>query len=443
MTSCGFELSLVLEQATEAVTFEDVAVNFTVEEWALLDPSQKTLYRDVMWENFRNVAAIERNCGDQQLEDDYNSCKRNLRGEKVDKLYQHEEIVFCSPDGNLYMKTVGTKPSESFACRKHLLSHSPENMPVKANPALKLYECQSCREKLSNCSKHRDACTELQSFQKHAKITPGEKTYEYKKCGISFSDGTERTNMAEKPFEYKLDVPAFSTSNYVEIQERHHSRVDPYVCIQSEKGFDFHHDVQIHESAYTGEKHYVCKYCGKSSLCKFESGETEEKHYVCQHCGKTFSTPFTCQNHERIHTGENPYVHKQYGKAFGAQFNCENHERIHTGKKCYECKQCGKAFGTKFNCENHKKIHTGEKPYVCDQCGKAFSRHSHFQTHVRIHTGEKPYVCKQCEKGFSTYSHCKRHARTHTGEKPYMEYKEQKEGCCHYLLLFLLLVDEE
>ncbi|XP_033614956.1 zinc finger protein 627-like [Fukomys damarensis] len=142
----------------EAVTFEDVAVNFTTEEWVLLNPSQKKLFRDVMRETFRNMAAIGRAWDNQEIEEEYKSHWRNLRNEEVEKCYQskvwnqYEEILLWTLDAKVEVKQAGLKPCESLACRDPLIGYLSLNEPIITHTGLKTYEYLGLEEKLCRCA---------------------------------------------------------------------------------------------------------------------------------------------------------------------------------------------------------------------------------------------------------------------------------------------------
>ncbi|EHB13763.1 Zinc finger protein 120, partial [Heterocephalus glaber] len=137
----------------EAVTLEAVAVNFTMEEWAVLNLSQKKLYRNVMWETLMNTTAIGRTWGKPQIEGECKNCSRSLR--IYERFHMEEKTYVCKQCGKAF--------SRHCQCQIHERTHTGE----------KPYACRQCGKAFSRCS----------SCKIHERRYTRKKPYVCKQCG--------------------------------------------------------------------------------------------------------------------------------------------------------------------------------------------------------------------------------------------------------------------
>ncbi|XP_054847531.1 zinc finger protein 282 [Eublepharis macularius] len=142
-----------------------------------------------------------------------------------------------------------------------------------------------------------------------------------------------------------------------------------------------------------------------------------ERPHGCSECGKMFGVKKSLKVHQRSHHGqERPYECAECRKSFNCHSGLVRHQMTHRGERPYKCEECGKCYSRKEHLQNHQRLHTGERPFQCPVCGKRFIRKQNLLKHQRIHTGERPYQCAECGRSFRYKESLKDHLRTHSTE---------------------------
>ncbi|CAM5095210.1 unnamed protein product [Eretmochelys imbricata] len=451
------------------VTFVDVAVYFSAEEWKNLEDWQKELYNNLVKENYESLSSLDRTRSKADPE------PRIERGEEPrvqDQQNLKEREIPPEPCTESLMSTPDIlsriKQEEGPFVGEQQFS---EERGIPADPCAGADALISAQDFLSWIKQEEEPCVRdsWELAEREILTGPGPDGAISKPYLLSWTEEPcvrDRGDIAEKEIPTGLGTeslvsPAGAVARTEEGEEacvgsRQDSGERETLMALSTSGTVTKTEVQcLEEHPPHREQHQMMS--ERQVFWSPEQRDPWDAHVVEDQCRAALSksseqpvllpgseSPLPsagagsgpgwgrvpCESRDAaapyvVRAGERPFVSSavksqacspadepvQYGRSFP--------QPTHSGQRPCARSEGGQNVKQRQNLIIHLRTHGKAKPHQCSQCGQSFLHRSRLTYHARIHTGERPYACAQCGKSYGRKEHLQNHQRLHTGERPF------------------------